>query len=172
MVKQKGFTLIELLAVMAILVIILAIAVPGIGGIIRKAREAAFIDTAYGLMRASKYKRINDILIGDSPKGFQVIYPQDKDKLDAQGEMPDSGAIIVKETGEIALALWSDAVGKCAVKNFDEAEIRYDESIALKEDCASGVTSEVITEMWDGWITMTLYYPLNASDRQWRLGSP
>lgn len=92
MVKQKGFTLIELLAVMAILVIILAIAVPGIGGIIRKAREAAFIDTAYGLMRASKYKRINDILIGDSPKGFQVIYPQDKDKLDAQGEMPDSGA--------------------------------------------------------------------------------
>ncbi|HHT38309.1 MAG TPA: prepilin-type N-terminal cleavage/methylation domain-containing protein [Mollicutes bacterium] len=40
--KKKGFTLVELLAVIVILAIILAIAVPGISGIINNSRRSAF----------------------------------------------------------------------------------------------------------------------------------
>jgi type IV pilus assembly protein PilA len=40
--NKKGFTLIELLAVIVILAIILAIAVPGISGIINNSRRSAF----------------------------------------------------------------------------------------------------------------------------------
>ncbi|MDD2377865.1 MAG: prepilin-type N-terminal cleavage/methylation domain-containing protein, partial [Bacilli bacterium] len=50
--KQKGFTLIELMAIVIILAVIAVIAVPTIQGLIIKAREAAFINTAYGLMEA------------------------------------------------------------------------------------------------------------------------
>lgn len=40
--NKKGFTLVELLAVIVILAIILAIAVPGISGIINNSRRSAF----------------------------------------------------------------------------------------------------------------------------------
>ncbi|MDD4376435.1 MAG: hypothetical protein PHR25_06655 [Clostridia bacterium] len=30
---------------------------------------------------------------------------------------------------------------------------------------------DVPDEMWDGYITLTLYYPSNSTDRQWRLGT-
>lgn len=40
--NKKGFTLVELLAVIVILAIILAIAIPGISGIINNARKGAF----------------------------------------------------------------------------------------------------------------------------------
>mgnify|MGYP001019034964 CR=1 FL=1 len=169
--KRKGFTLIELMAIVIILAVIAVIAVPTIQGLIIKAREAAFINTAYGLMEASEYKYMDNMMKGKKAEELKVYYPQDKDILKASGKMPDSGGIIMTPTGEIALGLWSDSIGKCAVKNYDEIEVRYDESITSKEDCMSGGPTEVTTEMWDGWITLTLYYPSNSTDRQWRLGN-
>ncbi|MGI6330082.1 MAG: FISUMP domain-containing protein [Bacilli bacterium] len=53
--KKQGFTLIELLAVITILGIILAIAVPNIVGLIEKATREAFLVDAKNVLRAVDY---------------------------------------------------------------------------------------------------------------------
>lgn len=52
--NQKGLTLIELLAVIVILGIIAAIAVPSIGGIINKTKEDAKVAEAVQIINAAK----------------------------------------------------------------------------------------------------------------------
>lgn len=54
--KKKGFTLVELLAVIVILAIILAIAVPGIAGIINSAKRGAFESDAKMIVTGIEYK--------------------------------------------------------------------------------------------------------------------
>jgi prepilin-type N-terminal cleavage/methylation domain-containing protein len=54
--NKKGFTLVELLAVIVILAIILAIAVPGISGIINNARRGAFESDAKMIVTGIEYR--------------------------------------------------------------------------------------------------------------------
>lgn len=54
--SKKGFTLVELLAVIVILAIILAIAVPGISGIINSARRGAFESDAKMIVTGIEYQ--------------------------------------------------------------------------------------------------------------------
>ena len=142
MKKSKGFTLIELLGVIIVISILLLITIPIIGNVVQKAREGAFIDSAYGLMKAAEYEVVGQILDGTSTKEMKFTYPESENKLNTRGEKPDAGEIIVNEEGNIALALWSDKVGKCAVKDYEEAVIRYGEYIIKKEDCKIGTTKE------------------------------
>jgi prepilin-type N-terminal cleavage/methylation domain-containing protein len=60
MYKKKGFTLVELLAVIVILAIILAIAVPEISGIISSATKGAFQNDAKLIIDAIEYQRLLD----------------------------------------------------------------------------------------------------------------
>lgn len=53
--NKKGFTLVELLAVIVILAIILAIAVPGISGIINSARRGSFESDAKMIVTGVEY---------------------------------------------------------------------------------------------------------------------
>lgn len=53
---RKGFTLIELLAVVALLIVILAIAVPGAFGIISGATKNAFRSNTNMVLKAIEYK--------------------------------------------------------------------------------------------------------------------
>lgn len=64
---QKGFTLIELLAVIVILAVIAAIAVPLIGNIINKSKKDADISTARQIYDASKLY-VTSELNGANPK--------------------------------------------------------------------------------------------------------
>ncbi|MDD2490335.1 MAG: prepilin-type N-terminal cleavage/methylation domain-containing protein, partial [Bacilli bacterium] len=50
--KKKAFTLVELLAVIVILAIILAIAIPSISGIINNATKEAFLSDAKMVLKA------------------------------------------------------------------------------------------------------------------------
>jgi len=54
--NKKGFTLVELLAVIVILAIILAIAIPGISGIITNAKKGAFESDAKMIITGIEYK--------------------------------------------------------------------------------------------------------------------
>lgn len=57
---RKGFTLVELLAVIVILAIILAIAIPGISNIIESAKKGAAESNAKMLLKAIEYKMLAD----------------------------------------------------------------------------------------------------------------
>jgi type IV pilus assembly protein PilA len=58
--KIKGFTLVELLAVIVILAIILAIAVPSITGITNTASRDTFIENGKLIIKAIEYKALQD----------------------------------------------------------------------------------------------------------------
>jgi prepilin-type N-terminal cleavage/methylation domain-containing protein len=58
--KIKAFTLVELLAVIVILSIVLAIAVPTIAGIIRSATRGSFESDAKMVLKAVEYKKLAD----------------------------------------------------------------------------------------------------------------
>ena len=58
--KKRGFTLVELLAVIVILAIILAIAIPGISGIIKSATKSAFASDAKVVIKNMNYKLLSD----------------------------------------------------------------------------------------------------------------
>lgn len=58
--NRKGFTLVELLAVIVVLAIILAIAVPSITGIINGAKKNAFESNAKMIITAIEYKKLED----------------------------------------------------------------------------------------------------------------
>ena len=56
--NKKGFTLVELLAVIVILFVVLAIAVPVITGIIKSSAKAAFESDAKLVLKAIDYKKL------------------------------------------------------------------------------------------------------------------
>jgi type IV pilus assembly protein PilA len=56
--NKKGFTLVELLAVIVILAIILAIAVPSISGMISNAKKSAFEDSVKMIITGIEYKTL------------------------------------------------------------------------------------------------------------------
>ena len=66
MKNNKGFTLVELLAVIVILAIILAIAVPGISKILEGSKKSAFEADAKMLITGINYKNLEaDFGVGD-----------------------------------------------------------------------------------------------------------
>ena len=58
--NEKGFTLIELLAVIVILGIIAAIAIPMIGNVVGKSQEKADVNEALNIIAAAKQKYAED----------------------------------------------------------------------------------------------------------------
>ena len=58
--SKKGFTLVELLAVIVILAVILAIAVPGISNMIESSKRNAFESSLKMILKAAELKKLED----------------------------------------------------------------------------------------------------------------
>lgn len=79
--NEKGLTLIELLAVVVILGIIAAIAVPAIGKIIDDSREKAVVSDALQIINAAKIAKAANPKV-DTFEANGTKAPEDKDDLD------------------------------------------------------------------------------------------
>ncbi len=60
MSSKKGFTLVELLAVIVVLAIILAIAIPGISGVLKSSQKGAMKSDAKMLLQQVEYEKLKD----------------------------------------------------------------------------------------------------------------
>jgi type IV pilus assembly protein PilA len=72
--EQKGFTLIELLAVIVILGIIAAIAIPAIGNVINKSEDKATAQDGLQIINAAKMYMANNttIVVPDGDDGYEI----------------------------------------------------------------------------------------------------
>lgn len=107
--KKKGFTLVELLAVIVILAVILAIAVPNVLGIINKSRDDSFISTAKMMVSAARLKASTDLKYAPENPGVGKLVPMsvleleniEKDVDGGNYVIDDSYVIITNEGGEL-----------------------------------------------------------------------
>ena len=195
MKNKKGFTIIELLTVIVLLAIIAMITIPVINNMIRKAREKAFLDTAYGvlesvewyyakenleigyndkvsLLKETEEKKVSFLenvsnenivktAVKKKEKPEKIELPDAEGKLKIKGKVPE-GVAFVKKNGDIALSLWSEDLKLCAIKNYDTGKITMATDKLSKEECTDGLMVENEPEpgdIWDGYITIELYYP-------------
>lgn len=90
--NEKGLTLIELLAVIVILAIVLAIAIPAIGNIIENSRLNGVKSDAINVINAA------NIYYTDNPEASAAVTVQqlmDNDYLDARGKIPTDATVSV-----------------------------------------------------------------------------
>ncbi|MDD3452964.1 MAG: type II secretion system protein [Bacilli bacterium] len=169
MKRKKGFTLLELLAVIVVITIFSLVVVPFIIGIINKARLNAFIQTGYGILDAAENYYVNQLLYNTVTDNVTVSFDDYKNQLSFKGKKPDGGIVILKKTGNSTLALWSESLRRCIIKNYNTSKIMALPSTYERDDCSIGIGNIESGNIWDGWIKLTLYYPDNAIEKKWRL---
>ena len=140
--NKKGFTLIELLAVIVILAVIALIATPIIMNAISNAKQGAWKDAAYGIIKATE----NAFAKGFSETTYQVdtfflyengvmtSYPSGK-TIDYKGSAPQDGGIVLHSDGSVTLAI-HDGVN-CAVKAKTAGTVTV--STSDKATCVSNI---------------------------------
>lgn len=119
MKKENGFTLIELLAVIVILAVIALIATPIIMNVINDAKEGAFKDSAYGVIKAAELKVANSIMNGKAP--IQTSFDLTTDDLNYKGTKPKAGMLTMNAKGQIFLEM-NDGTW-CAKKDYNDSDI-------------------------------------------------
>jgi len=75
----------------------------------------------------------------------------------------DTGYLIDKDNGQIY-----DYIGE-----YFEGKMWHtlDAGVISSGPGSGNDGSQIIEEIWDGWIKLTLYYPSNSNERKWRLGT-
>ena len=133
--KRRGFTLIELLAVIVILAIIALIAVPVIMNIISKARENAFKDTMYGVVKAGELYYAEQLLTEEGmTEDVTFTFSEDgvsPSGLNIKGSLPTSGTMTITKDGKIILNV-TDGV-HTATKEEESEEIIVVKKAAVEE---------------------------------------
>ena len=160
--NQKGFTLIELLAVIVILGVLLAIAIPSVAKYINTAKKSTFIENVQSYATAAR----NELFLTNSDYqlpvstndatliSFKVL----ENALENGGKKSSYGAAL----DEKGYGIGTKTTGSAAQAGI----IQYD---ALKEDNVvqvgtnNGVTVSTATGNGTGWlhVTVTNKYPSN-----------
>jgi type IV pilus assembly protein PilA len=124
--NERGLTLIELLAVIVILGIIAAIAIPSIGGLINKTKEDAVKADAVQLLNAAKlYATTNPKQIEEATNGLVLSKGQssnDTGELDEYlDNVPDAYSITISKSGK-SITYTNIYVKKGSIKKFFTSE--------------------------------------------------
>ncbi len=110
--KKKGFTLVELLAVIVILAIILAIAVPSISTMMTNARKSAFEDNVKLIIKGIDYKVLEATAAGTSKPATHATNNV-VDTLDDYGANPtDYTTFILTNLTPVTVTLTGATNGK------------------------------------------------------------
>ena len=123
---KKGFTLVELLAVIVILAIILAIAVPKIMDIVDDVEKNAFAINARMIVSSIRNEHFNMSALGNETdifvmyeNGQKTVYPNDI-IIDYNGENPQAGGIIYGKEGNVVYSLYNGEY--CFFQTIDNKE--------------------------------------------------
>lgn len=109
--NERGLTLVELLAVIVILGIISAVAVPSIGGIIEKSKEDAIKADAITIINAAKLYSLEKEI--DSNTGVTPDELEEQDYLDSLTTTWDNNPKVIKTSeGEFLLSGTGSKAGK------------------------------------------------------------
>lgn len=161
--NNKGFTLIELLAVIVVIAIISVITVPLISNIVEKSKRGAFLDSAYGILKASEYEFIKNQFIKNIPEKLIFTYEDgeetsniDNVNLNYNGKKPVLGYIAIEVDGKKHMAI-TDGV-YCAKKEPNEEKIVITK-LSLDNDCGidnPNVSYPLITIVGDNPTTINV----------------
>lgn len=120
-IKNKAFTLIELLAVIAVLAIILIIAMPKILGVIDKSNKESFNISGYQLIKTAKDRLEINSMVPQEDKIFEIKDGEFVgDYLPISGKLPNSGTVLIKNDGRVAIAVQSNNL--CFIKHLEESK--------------------------------------------------
>ncbi|WP_163150271.1 prepilin-type N-terminal cleavage/methylation domain-containing protein [Anoxybacillus sp. MB8] len=124
--NEKGLTLIELLAVIVILGIIAAIAIPSIGGLIENSRKDAHIANAQQMVNAARLAYTADSTVTE----YTLKYLEEKKYLESVkkpggGQYDKTASKVVLDDGVWKVTLVSD--NKKHIDNEDPGKVKRDD---------------------------------------------
>jgi len=116
--NKKGFTLVELLAVIIILAVIVAIAVPTVSNVIKESRREAFKNSVHSYVRAAAMNKYYD----DSIVTYQVVDGVSEPKATIKGDISEwNGSAQVYNTNVFKVLMTDGEF--CATSDFETKDI-------------------------------------------------
>jgi type IV pilus assembly protein PilA len=149
--KKRGFTLVELLAVIVILAVTLAIAVPNVLGIIENTRKESFASTGKMMANAAKNVVTSEPKYVPSGPGKGRVIPWAALSLDNVSKDVDGGTydtancyvVVVNDNGSYRYFITLKG-SKRAIDLKESTNISVDSDTSVTEAPAAGVTIENI----------------------------
>ncbi len=128
--NEKGLTLLELLAVIVILGIIAAIAIPSIGGIIKNTKDKANFSNALMIVNAAKFKVTNDAPTANTDYSLSELV--DEGYLDTAPLDPKTKAGYNGGATNNGVPVKGSKTGTYVAVTFDSTSGKYSYVITLK----------------------------------------